>query len=239
MTSCAISPNALRLVLSGAEGPLQIVLGSTQVLHAEAIHCPGTSVTVLAPMVERILAAHSLRATDLAGIAVVRGPGSFTGLRICLASAAGLGFGAKIPMAGLELHSLLAAQAPHVPTLWVATAARSGAVYAQSFSHGQPCGPIHVLSHEELRGRVAEPPSHVLGSGVRGLDLPSGTTLLPDLYDTPWPATLLAAARNASFSFTPPSPLYLRRSDAEENLPSIAARRGIPEAEARKHIPSF
>lgn len=240
MTSSAICPDGPIVVLCGAEGLLQIVLGQeSTVLHAEAIHCPGGSVTVLAPALARILAAHGLRAQDLGGAAAVRGPGSFTGLRITLATLAGLGLGAGIPLAGLDLHPVLAAQVPQAPRLWVATHARTGLVYAQAFAGGQPTVELAVLRHAELHQRLAEAPALALGSGLRAMNLPAGTTLLPPAFDTPWPATLLAAARAARFEAAPPAPLYLRRSDAEDNLPAIAAARGLTEAQARQHIPDF
>ncbi len=240
MTSCATCPKAPLLILCGAEGLLQIVLGHNDlVLHAEAIHCPGGSVTRLAPAIARILDAHGLQAKDLGGVAAVRGPGSFTGLRITLATVAGIGLGAGVSMAGLDLHPLLAAQVPWAGRLWVATHARSHLVYAQPFAAGQPCGPLTVRSHAEFRATLAETPSLAVGSGLRQLDIPSTTTPLPPLFDVPWPATLLAAAQTACFANTPPTPLYLRRSDAEENLPAIAAARGLSEAEARRHIPEF
>ena len=150
MTSSATSPDtsAPLLVLCGAENLLHIVLGQEgAVLHAETIHCPGASVTVLAPAIARILAAHRIATTNLGGIAAVCGPGSFTGLRITLATVAGLGMGAQIPMAGLELHRLLAAQVPCPGRLWVAPYARAHLGYAQRFEHGRPTRPVRPLSH--------------------------------------------------------------------------------------------
>ena len=70
------------------------------------------------------------------------------------------------------------------------------------------------------------------------LDIP-GARVLPPEFDTPAPAVLLAAARTARFSEEPPAPLYLRKSDAEDNLEAIAAARGIDPAEARRHIFDF
>ncbi|HCF05508.1 MAG: peptidase glycoprotease [Desulfomicrobiaceae bacterium] len=242
MTSSATSPDtsAPLLVLCGAENLLHIVLGQEgAVLHAETIHCPGASVTVLAPAIARILAAHRIATTNLGGIAAVCGPGSFTGLRITLATVAGLGMGAQIPMAGLELHRLLAAQVPCPGRLWVATYARAHMVYAQRFEHGRPTRPVRPLSHQEFRAHVEAQPGLAVGSGIRRLELPDTVTALPTLFDTPWPGTLMAAAATAAFHRHPPAPLYLRPSDAEENLPAIAQARGLSEAEARRHIPEF
>ncbi len=59
---------------------------------------PGEHSSGISLAAERILGSRSLRLTDLAGLAVSSGPGSFTGLRIGLAWAKGvcLGSGAKL-----------------------------------------------------------------------------------------------------------------------------------------------
>lgn len=246
MTSSAISGNPY-LALNCAEERIQVVLGTPSALQfSEEILCPGQSIRHLPTAMERALNVAGIKPGDLAGVACVRGPGSFTGLRIAHAAMYGLARGATIPMAGLPYLEMLAAQAaPFVQgETWVLTYARKAQVYVQGFADGRALGPVRpgrvpeVL--ELLGGRPA--PVCLLGSGLRRnpelLDV-RGALILPASLDTPLPTTLLAAACAASYADRAPAPLYLRKSDAEDNLDAIAQARGIPSDEARRHIPDF
>lgn len=246
MTSCATSDSRY-LVLNCAEERMQIVLGTENaVLFGEEILCPGQSIRHLPTAIERALAVQNVLVADLTGIACVSGPGSFTGLRIAHASMYALARPQGIPMAGLEYLALLAAQAaaPTADEVWILTYARKGSVYAQGFAAGQPIGPIQALTVAQAREFLATRPNHVrlVGSGARKNpvwnDLPT-ITLLPEAFDTPWPISLLAAARTATYSRQTPVPLYVRKSDAEDNLETIAHARGIQPAKARKEIFDF
>ena len=63
---------------------------------------------ILLPMIEGVLADGSIGYRDLTGIAVTRGPGAFTGIRIGLAAARGLGLATGLPVAGVTTLEALA-----------------------------------------------------------------------------------------------------------------------------------
>jgi len=240
--------NSRYLALNCAEERIQVVLGSTrEVMFSEEILCPGQSIRHLATAIERALRVQAMGAGELSGIACVRGPGSFTGLRIAHAAMHGLSRPHAIPMAGLQYPQILAAQAEpfvHGSELWVLTYARKGQVYIQGFDAAAPLAPVRPLTVPEAQKLLQSRPAGIflLGSGLRKnpeLQALPRATALPQTLDTPLPTSLLAAACKAEYSNHTPQPLYLRKSDAEENLESIASSRGIPATDARRHIPDF
>jgi len=92
------------------------------------------------PMIAELLAAGNLRSSDLDAIAVVRGPGSFTGLRIGAGVAQGLAFGAGIPVIGvsaLEIIAMKAHRAIGHNHLLVGVCAREGEIYSAAYSRGE------------------------------------------------------------------------------------------------------
>lgn len=284
-------------IANTAEETLQLVLaGDAGVEAVFAEHCPGRMNEVMAPQAKRLLDG---RMDELTAVACVRGPGSFTGVRMGLAFVTGLALARGIPMAGLDYLPLLAASAagpggaashapPHacdIGQIHVITHSRTARVYHQAFgswSSGDsilnsgiagnalpdqaPLPPGSRLDAPSLRGgpgpslllrpltsprdltvsearalikaAASEAPAAVLGSGLRRnpgafADIP-GATLLS--WENPTPEALAAAAIRAAFDGPPVDALYLRGSDAEENLAMIAKGRGLSEEEARQRM---
>lgn len=65
------------------------------------------------PMIEQVLKTSALTLSDLAAIAIVAGPGSFTGLRIGTAVAQGLAFGCDLPVVPVSSLAMMARHARH------------------------------------------------------------------------------------------------------------------------------
>lgn len=93
--------------------------------------------------IDALLAGAGLRPSDLSGIAVTVGPGSFTGVRIGMATAKGLAYSLGLPLGGMStLEALALAALPPAapppkglpaPRLCAAIEAGRGEVYAAIF----------------------------------------------------------------------------------------------------------
>jgi tRNA threonylcarbamoyladenosine biosynthesis protein TsaB len=165
----------------------------------------------LAPLAQEAMAESGLRFDQLERIGVTVGPGSFTGLRVGLAFAKGLGAALSIPVVGVG--SLEALAEPERGDVLAVLDAKRGQVYLQAFSGGAPVSAPDALPVELAAARVAEfAPDILIGTGAALL-----AGLRPDARiieaDTTEPVAVarLAAARTP----VPPRPLYLRAPDAK------------------------
>ena len=97
-------------------------------------------------LVRSRLEAGKLRLGDLGGIAVGTGPGGFTGLRITIAFAKSLAFGAKLPLAGVSSFDIVdaAAAAESLPRVTVIYGRPGIACMRRTAHDGMrvACGPI-------------------------------------------------------------------------------------------------
>jgi tRNA threonylcarbamoyladenosine biosynthesis protein TsaB len=169
----------------------------------------------LAPMAQRAMAAAGLSFDTLDRIGVTVGPGSFTGLRVGLAFAKGLGSALGRPVVGVGTLEALAAEAEGL--VFAAIDARRDQVYLQAFDVGRALMAPDVLPVPTAAARLVElsmgRPFSLVGSGGPLLvDAASGARLIPaDGCDARLVARLAGEVRDPA----PPRPLYLRAPDAK------------------------
>ena len=97
-----------------------------------------THSTNLMPMVEAAFAATGLTVQDMDRIAVVTGPGSFTGVRIGVSTANGLAHGAGKPCVAVDaLEAMAAGVGEFSGIICPIQDARAGQVYGAAFSAGE------------------------------------------------------------------------------------------------------
>jgi tRNA threonylcarbamoyladenosine biosynthesis protein TsaB len=163
-----------------------------------------------------LLARHDVALSRIDLFAVTTGPGSFTGLRIGIATMQGLALARRRPLIGVSAFDALASRvnAPHV-SVWID--AWRGEVYATEYENGvQLWSPI-VASPDRVLTSICHRAAVFVGDGaVRYRErLPQVVEPTPLLAGA---AALLAHARAAAGELPPPHairPLYVRRPDAE------------------------
>ncbi|MCR5561785.1 MAG: tRNA (adenosine(37)-N6)-threonylcarbamoyltransferase complex dimerization subunit type 1 TsaB [Desulfovibrio sp.] len=247
------------LILNACEGALQIAVVDAddgRAVVTQEWRAPDRATEILAPALQQICRTLDMRASAFRHIACVRGPGSFTGIRLVLATAAALRRTGRAVLAGLDYLQCLAAtaaQRPDVPEgarVHCATHARRGFVHHSAFvSRGaplapEPAGGVALVAVEDCVRAVAEgsagdaePPVFLCGSAfARSPALfapeawagrtPGTVRLLADLVSPSFDALCLLA-RHADYAASDIEPLYVRPCDAVENLPRLAARQGL------------
>ena len=97
----------LALDTSGATS--NVAVGTAEKAVAElSVRRKRTHSEQIVPHIEAVLRLAGLDRVDLTGIAVTSGPGSFTGLRIGLATAKAMAFALQIPLVGVNtMHALM------------------------------------------------------------------------------------------------------------------------------------
>ena len=189
----------------------------------------------IAPMTAAVLKEAGARVADLGRIGVVVGPGGFTGVRVALAFARGLGVATGVPVIGLTSLAALAGNvaADDAESLIAPVIdARRGQVYAGLYkADGETLVAPFVAAPDAVFARLVDAagPSCVVTVGTGAGLLPS----LPENWRRSGAGDQIDAAIVARLAGTapppagPPAPLYLRPPDAKP-AGSAAPRRAGP-----------
>ena len=180
----------------------------------------------LAPMVADVLGEAHVKVNDLDRVGVVVGPGGFTGVRVGLAFARGLGVGGGVSIVGVTSLAALAAN-EKVETGFVASLidARRSQIYGALYTRkGEVAVAPFVSSPEEALARIdaqaGEAPVRLIGSGASLLPDPPPNWGHSDGSSVIDPKIVAALASVATPS-GPPAPLYLRAPDAKPQKPPL------------------
>jgi tRNA threonylcarbamoyladenosine biosynthesis protein TsaB len=196
--------------------------------HAEA----------LMPMIERVMKAADTPFTALDRIAVTVGPGSFTGLRVGISAARGLGLAADKPVVGVTTLSALAAPflseggGPIISLI----DARHDHVYVQVVGgDGAALVRPHVAKVADVFAHASFGAPRLVGNAAQLVaDRWPADLVQPESVaqqsaaDISWVAWLGVAANPSA---SKPRPLYLRAVDAKPQVAAASAQ-PVPPATA-------
>lgn len=158
------------LVLDTGSPRVSVAVGRAGQAVSERSIELGRSSALLLDMIREVLEEAEVAPADLGGIAVLRGPGSFTGVRVGLATALGLHQALGVPATGLGTLQALAASAEATGEKVIAVVdALRGEWSAQMFVAEQPVTEEVLVPGVEIPRLAGDGPARVIGFGAAKL----------------------------------------------------------------------
>ena len=220
----------MRLLVIDTSGPVcgVAVMDGEKVLCEYTAQNRNTHSANLMPMTEAALASAGLALKDLDAVAAVTGPGSFTGVRIGVATAKGLAHGAGIPCIPVDALEALNCSAGWFDGVTCPIQdARAGQVYGAAFRGVERLTADEPLKLEEYLDRILPLGERFLflGDGMpvhrdRIREILGGKAVFapPHLnYLRPSAAGILAAQSGTRTDYLNLQATYLRPPNAQKN----------------------
>jgi tRNA threonylcarbamoyladenosine biosynthesis protein TsaB len=236
----------LALSTSTERGSVALLRGDDTVAATSYVDLQGHAERLFAA-IDEVLTTVGARRADLSGLACDVGPGSFTGIRVGVASLKGIALGLALPLVGVvSLEAMAAAAFAHGAagpddTVLAAIDAKKAELFVAAYGAR---GEVILAPHTRASGDGAlQLPLGgarrlvVVGSIAEALRLPEGATLARgDELDLPHAAWIgrcaaLRASRGRPSEGTADAdaarvePLYVRAPDAKPSLSGYTARR--------------
>lgn len=144
-----------------------------KLLGSEHLHQEKSHAKHLAVLIADLLDQHNISTDDLAAIAVSGGPGSYTGLRIGISTAKGMGFASDLPLIGVNTLEVMADQARQHSTgnhqLCPMIDARRMEVYCALYDHAlnviMPVQAV-IIDENSFEKELKDNPILFLGDGM-------------------------------------------------------------------------
>lgn len=174
---------------------------------------------VLIGHIQRGLAESGMDFPDLDVLAVVTGPGSFTGIRVGLATMRGIALAADKPLIGMSSFDMFSVSEPHAVNLIAVESWREELYFAALDEEGHPL--VECMNEtpeiflQRLARRFPVDGKIIISGDAKGVL----AALLPQATITEKEATAVEVARRALLEFKKggvlarPMPYYLREAD--------------------------
>ena len=157
----------------------------------------------LIPMIQNLLAQAKFQIADVNRIAVSVGPGSFTGVRVGLAAARGMGLALNIPVYGITTLQAMAFQTTgHVLAL---LDTKRGDYYTQQFQDGMPSEQPTIRSLTDIQ---ALPDIALTGPAAATVSAQTNHQIANNRLSMAVAIGLYSLIQTGT-----PEPLYLREAD--------------------------
>lgn len=200
--------------------------GKTQLIAESFINTKQTHSQTLMPMAENMMKSVGLGFDKLDRIAVTSGPGSFTGVRIGVAAAKGLGYALGIPCVGVSaLHAVALGLAGFEGLICAVMDARRSQFYNALFSAKggmlERITPDRAISAEDLEKELAkyQEKIYLAGDGAelaKRLLAKTDTVLAPSTLRFPKASSVCIASQEyEALTAAELMPVYLRLPQAE------------------------
>ncbi|MEA2559298.1 MAG: tRNA threonylcarbamoyladenosine biosynthesis protein TsaB [Acidobacteriota bacterium] len=167
----------LLLALDTGSPQVSVALGRGSELLAERSVEIDRSSGRLLEMIAEVLAEAGAKPADLGGVLALQGPGSFTGLRIGLATALGLHQALGVPATAISTLRVLAARAAEPGTIVAAVDALRGEWSAQAFRGDEPLSGMELVHGNSLTSFVPGITA-ITGFGISRLETPPEIRLI-------------------------------------------------------------
>lgn len=226
------------LILNASEAVLQIaVTENEQPLCFQEWYLPQKASEVLASSLADICSKLKITSANFRRIACITGPGSFTGIRLLVSTAAALRRASSAQLCALDYMQALATSASvmrdilYPAKIFVLTHAKHNLVHFQTFiSFGpqipaQPITQIELIEPEKAINLFKDEKCFVCGSGIlRNKEIfreiiqkRVDAVIMPCLVN-PCLTSLCLLARHGDYFPHDLNPKYVRKCDAMENL---------------------
>ena len=233
----------MKLLVIDTSGPVcgTAVLDGEKVRSEFTAQNRNTHSASLMPMVEAALQAAGTEIGELDAIAAVTGPGSFTGVRIGVATAKGLAHGAGIPCIPVDaLEALSVSAGAFDGVVCPIQDARAGQVYAAAFRGGERLTGDAPMKLEDFLASVSGLGERFLFTGdgvpvfrekIREILGEKAEFAPPHLgYLRPSAAGIIAAGSGKATDYLHLEATYLRPPNAQKNKKLMEAMKRQEEA---------